>query len=197
MPPMPPITKALLLICTAVFCVSLLVPIQPWLALQPIGPGGFWPWQPLTFALLHHDPLELFFNMLGLWMFGADLERLWGWKRFGQFLLACVLTAAAFALALMWVTGSFRGTSSGASAGLYGILFATAMLFPDKTIMPLFPPIPMKMKTFVIVFGVMAFVLNLASSRSVVELAMLTGMLGAWLHIRYWRSRGRRPRRVH
>jgi membrane associated rhomboid family serine protease len=197
MPPMPPVTKALLLICTAIFCVSLLVPISTWLALQPIASGFFWPWQPLTFALLHHDPLELFFNMLGLWMFGADLERLWGWKRFVQFLLACVLTAAAFALALMWVAGSLRGTSSGASAMLYGILFANAMLFPDRTIMPLFPPIPMKMKNFVIIFGVIVFVLNLASSRSIVELAMLTAMLGAWLHIRYWRSRGRRPRRVH
>ncbi|MEK8031408.1 rhomboid family intramembrane serine protease [Ideonella sp. DXS29W] len=194
---MPPVTKALLLICTAVFCVSLLLPIGPWLSLQPVSSGAFWPWQPLTFALLHHDPLELFFNMLGLWMFGADLERLWGWKRFGQFLLVCVLTAAVTALALMWVTDSFRGTGSGASAALYGLLFATAMLFPDRTIMPLFPPIPMKMKTFVIVFGAMAFVLNLASSRSVVELAMLTGALGAWLHIRYWRSRARRPRRVH
>lgn len=197
MPPMPPVTKALMLVCTAVFCVSLLLPVSTWLALQPIGSGYFMPWQPLTFALLHHDPLELFFNMLGLWMFGADLERLWGWKRFGQFLLACILTAAAVALALMWLTGGMRGTSSGASAALYGLLFATAMLFPDRTIMPLFPPIPMKMRVFVMVFGAMAFVLNLASSRSVVELAMLAGMLGAWLHVRYWRQRGRGPRRVH
>lgn len=197
MPPMPPVTKALLLICTAIFCVLLLLPIGHWLALQPVGSGLFWPWQPLTYAFLHRDPTGLFFNLLGLWMFGADLERLWGWKRYVQFLLACVLTAAAVALALMWVTGAFMATTSGASAAIYGILFANAMLFPDRTIMPLIPPIPMKMKTFVLVFGVIVFVLTLFVSRSIVELAMLTGMLGAWLHIRYWRSRARRPRRVH
>lgn len=198
MPPMPPVTKALLLICTAVFCVLLLVPSGfHWLALQPVDSGFFWPWQPLTFAMLHADPAALFFNMLAVWMFGGDLERLWGWKRFVQFLLACVLTAAAVALLLMWLTGARMGTMSGASAAVFGMLFANAMLFPDRTIVPLIPPIPMKMKTFVIVFGVIVFVLTLFASRSVVELAMLAGMLGAWLHIRYWRSRARRPRRVH
>ena len=129
--------------------------------------------------------------MLGLWMFGADLERLWGWKRFGQFLLVCVLTAAAMALALMWATGSYYSTSTGASAAFFGLLFATGMLFPDRTIMPLFPPIPMKMRTFLIVFGAIVLITTLGIERNVVELSILGGVLGAWLHIRYWRRRGR------
>jgi membrane associated rhomboid family serine protease len=190
MPPMPPVTKALLLICTAVFCLTWLVPIGPWLALHPLQ-SGFMPWQPLTYALLHRSVLELFFNMLALWMFGADLERLWGWKRYGQFLLVCVLTAAAMALALMWATGSYYSISTGASAAFFGVLFATGMLFPDRTIMPLFPPIPMKMRTFLIVFGAIVLITTLGIERNVVELSVLGGALGAWLHIRYWRRRGR------
>lgn len=198
MPPLPPVTKALMLICTAVFCVDLLLPLRHWLALQPIQGGAFMPWQPLTFALLHREPIELLLNLLCLWMFGADLERLWGGRRFGLFLLSTVLCAAVAALVLLWAAGG-GAAASGASAALYGMLFGTAMLFPGKTIMPLFPPIPMKMKTFALVFGGIVFVLNLYAYRWL-ELAMLgAGVLGAWLHIRYWRHRGRSrpgPRRL-
>lgn len=199
MPPIPPITKWLMIICTAVFCVLLLIPgLGHWLALQPLQSGNFMPWQPVTFAFMHHNsPFELFFNLLALWMFGADLERLWGWKRYVQFLVASVLTAAALALLMMVLTGAPFGTQSGASAAIYGLLFAMGMMFPDRTIMPLFPPIPMKMRTFVLVFGVVIFVVTLAATRSLVEVAMLAGMLGAWLHIRWWRQRGKRIRRVH
>ena len=191
MPPMPPVTKALMLICTAVFCVTYLIPIGPWLAVHPLQSGAFMPWQPVTYAVLHRSVLELFFNMLGLWMFGADLERLWGWKRFAQFLLACVLSAAVMALLLMWVTGAYYASSTGAAAALFGMLFATGMLFPDRTIMPLFPPIPMKMRTFLIVFGAIVLVSIVGFERNLVELSVLGGALGAWLHIRYWRRRGR------
>jgi membrane associated rhomboid family serine protease len=97
MPTLPPVTKILMLACVAVFCVQLLplgLPLNL-LALWPIGSGRFWPWQPVTYAFLHGDMLHLFFNMLGLWMFGSELERLWGGRRYWQFLLASVLAAAA------------------------------------------------------------------------------------------------------
>ena len=91
--------------------------------------------------------------MLGLWMFGAELERLWGRKRFMQFYAASVL-AAALAQLLVDRACSARATRPvGASGGLFGLLLAFGMMFPNRTIMPLFPPIPMKARTFVLVFG--------------------------------------------
>jgi membrane associated rhomboid family serine protease len=188
MPPLPPATKALMLFCTAMFCVDLLAPIELWLALWPVGSSHFGPWQVLTYAFLHADVLHLFFNMLGLWMFGAELERLWGHKRYLQMLLASVLTAAAAQLVFNIVVGSMRPTV-GASGALFGLLLAFGMLFPNRTIMPLFPPIPMKARTFVAVFGVLELLLGLQGPSGVAHFAHLGGMLGAWLMMLYWRGR--------
>ena len=187
MPPLPPVTKALMLICTAMFCLDLLTPIEMWLALWPIGSGHFGPWQVLSYAFLHADPLHLFFNMLGLWMFGAELERLWGQKRFLQMLLASVLAAAVVQLVFNIIVGSPRPTV-GASGALFGLLLCFGMLFPNRTIMPLFPPIPMKARTFVIVFGVIELLFGLSGRSGVAHFAHLGGMLGGYLTIRYWRG---------
>jgi membrane associated rhomboid family serine protease len=189
MPPLPPVTQALLLVCVAAFCLNLFLPLDAWLALWPLASGQFFPWQVVTYALLHGDTLHLFFNMLGLWMFGAEIERLWGRNRYLQFLLASVLTAAAAQLVITHFTGS-RVPTVGASGGLYGLLLAFGMLFPNRTIMPLFPPIPMKARTFVIVFGVLELLLGLWGRSGIAHFAHLGGMLGGYLMISYWRGRG-------
>jgi membrane associated rhomboid family serine protease len=194
MPPIPPITKALMLICTALFCVQFFVPLTAWFALWPLASSRFGPWQVLSYAFLHSDMLHLFFNMLGLWMFGSELERLWGPKRYGQFLLAGALTAAASQLVITSITGSPVPTV-GASGSLFALLLAFGMLFPNRTIMPLFPPIPMKAKTFVMVFGGLELLLGLAGSSGVAHFAHLGGMLGGWLMIRYWRGQAPFPSR--
>mgnify|MGYP003341672526 CR=1 FL=1 len=198
MPPMPPMTKALLLICTAVFCVQALLggylPLTGWLALWPLGSGNFMPWQLVTYAFLHADIGHIFFNMLGLWMFGSELERLWGGKRFLQFMAAGVLSAAACQLISSPILGSFAPTS-GISGGLFALLLAYGMLFPDRTIMPLFPPIPMKARTFVLVFGLIELGMGVAGMMGVAHFAHLGGMLGGWLMIRYWRGQPPFPRR--
>jgi membrane associated rhomboid family serine protease len=193
MPPLPPVIKALMLICTAVFCVDLLlgryVPLDAWFALWPLDSGMFMPWQVLTYAFLHGDMLHLFFNMLGLWMFGAELERLWGHKRLIAFLLASVLAAAAAQMLLTAIVPT-RAPTVGASGGLYGLLLAYGVLFPNRTIMPLFPPIPMKARTFVMVFGAIELVMGwMSPNGGVAHFAHLGGMLGAWLMIQYWRGR--------
>jgi membrane associated rhomboid family serine protease len=197
MPPIPPVTKALLLICTAVFCVTLFI---PWLtvlfALFPLGSGRFYPWQPVSYAFLHGSLFHLFFNMFGLWMFGAELERLWGQTRYLQFLLAGVLAAAAAQLLITFMSGSNVPTV-GASGGLFALLLAFGMLFPNRVIMPLFPPIPMKARTFVIVFGALELVLGLSGGSGIAHFAHLGGMVGGYLMIKYWRRQppfGRRRR---
>jgi membrane associated rhomboid family serine protease len=201
MPPIPQATKALMLICTAVFCVQLLfakfVPLVAWFALWPPGSGNFLPWQVVTYAFLHGDFAHLFFNMLGLFMFGSELERLWGQPRYLQFLLAGVLAAAAAQLGMTYLTGSNFPTV-GASGGLYALLLGFGMLFPNRTIMPLIPPIPMKAKTFVIVFGALELFFGIAGGSGVAHFAHLGGMVGGFLMIRYWRGQppfGRRRRR--
>ena len=189
MPTIPPVTKTLMLICTAVFCLQyfLFGPLNLFFALWPLASERFWPWQVVTYAFLHGDLFHLFFNMLGLWMFGSELERLWGERRYMQFLLAGVLAAAVAQLVITALTGS-RTPTVGASGGLFALLLAFGMLFPNRVIMPLFPPIPMKARTFVIVFGALELVLGLSGSGDVAHFAHLGGMLGGYLMIRYWRG---------
>jgi membrane associated rhomboid family serine protease len=187
MPPIPPVTKALMLICTALFCLGFFLPLSLWFALWPAASPRFMPWQVLSYAFLHSDMMHLFFNMLGLWMFGSELERLWGQKRYMHFLLAGVLAAAAAQLIITFVTRSPVPTV-GASGALFALLLAFGMLFPNRTIMPLFPPIPMKAKTFVLVFGGLELLLGLMGATGVAHFAHLGGMLGGWLMIRYWRK---------
>ena len=193
MPPLLPITQALILMNVAMFALDALV--GPWLTvllgLWPPGPNLL-PWQVVTYAFLHGSFGHLFFNMLGLWMFGSDLERLWGPKRYLQVYFASVLTAAAAQLLVTWLLGS-RYPTVGASGGLFGLLLAFGMMFPDRIIVPLIPPIPMKAKTFVMVFGGLELILGVTGTASgVAHFAHLGGMLGGWLMIRHWRSSRRR-----
>jgi len=142
----------------------------------------------VTYAFLHGSIGHLFFNMLGLWMFGAELERVWGRQRFMQFYAASVITAAGTQLAVCWLLGSPYPTV-GASGGLFGLLLAFGMTFPDRTIMPLFPPIPMKAKVFVALYGGLELFLGVTGTNSgVAHFAHLGGMLGGWLTFRYWRG---------
>ena len=191
MPPMPPITQALLLINVAAFCIDYFV--GPWftqlLALWPIDSGRFLPWQVATYSFLHGSMTHLFFNMLGLWMFGAELEQLWGPKRFIQFYAASVLTAALAQLLVASLTGAQYPTV-GASGGLFGLLLAFGMMFPNRTIIPLFPPIPMKAKVFVALYGGLELLFGVTGSiQGVAHFAHLGGMLGGFLMIRYWQGK--------
>ena len=189
MPPMPPVTQALLLINVALYAVDYLLGnlLQQNFALWPLGPN-FMPWQMVTYAFLHGSVAHLFFNMLGLWMFGAELERVWGQKRFIQFYFASVLSAAIVQLLFNLLIGSGAPTV-GASGGLFGLLLAFGMMFPNRIIIPLFPPIPMKAKVFVAVFGGLELLFGVTGTASgVAHFAHLGGMLGGFLMIRYWRG---------
>ena len=190
MPPMPPVTQSLLIANTVIFLVDQMLLgglLSQWFALWPLGPN-FAPYQVVTYAFLHGSIMHLFFNMLGLWMFGAELERVWGPKRFLQFYMASLLAAAGMQLVVNMLLGSPFPTV-GASGALFGLLLAFGMIFPNRVIMPLFPPIPMKAKTFVMVFGGLELVLGVTGTQSgVAHFAHLGGMLGGYLMIRYWRG---------
>jgi len=192
MPPIPSVTKAFMLACVGIYCFFYLVPgLQPWFELWPLQSGNFFPWQVVSYAFLHGGELHLFFNMLGLWMFGSELERVWGAKRYLQILMASTLSAAAVQLIFTALTGS-NAPTVGASGALFGLLLSFGMLFPDRIIVPLFPPIPMKAKYFVAIFGALELLMGFGGSSGVAHFAHLGGMLGAYLLIRYWRTSRRR-----
>lgn len=188
--PLPPVTQALILANVAAFCATVILdPLLTTLfALWPVGTSLFLPWQLVTYAFLHGSLGHLFFNMLGLWMFGSELEQLWGRTRYLQFYFASVLTAAAAQLVVTGLAGS-NAPTVGASGALFGLLLAYGMLFPNRMIMPLFPPIPMRAKVFVAIYGGLELMLGVFGNASgVAHFAHLGGMLGGWLMIRYWRG---------
>jgi len=189
MPHIPPYTKGLMLACVALSCIAWLVPgLFGVLALWPLASGHFLPWQVLSYAFLHGDVFHLFFNMFGLWMFGSEIEQLWGQKRYARFLLASVLTAALVQLGFTALMGTFYPTV-GISGGLFGLLLAFGMMFPHRTVMLIIPPVPLKAKTLVIGYGALELFLGVTGSQEgVAHFAHLGGMLGGFLMIRYWRG---------
>jgi len=186
---MPPATQALILSCVVVFLMqSLGVDGLAAFALWPVGSGGFMPWQVLSYAFLHGGMSHLVFNMFGLFMFGAELERVWGAKRLLIFYFVSVLVAALTQLLVAAWSGSPNPTV-GASGGLFGLLVGFAMLFPHRRIVPLIPPIPMPAWLFVVIYGVIELFLGVTGSMSgVAHFAHLGGILGGWLTLRYWRG---------
>jgi membrane associated rhomboid family serine protease len=189
MPSLPPITQALILINVAAFFIDYLTGhlLTRYLSLWPLGPN-FLPFQVVSYAFLHANFGHLFFNMVGLWTFGSELERLWGPKRFLQFFAASVLSAAAVQLLVTWLLNSFYPTL-GASGGLFGLLLAFGMMFPHRTVMLIIPPIPLKARTLVIGYGALELFFGVTGTQEgVAHFAHLGGMLGGFLMIRYWRG---------
>lgn len=190
MPPISPTTQALLIINLVVFCLQLIVPSQTvdiWFGLWSISSGNFMPWQLLTYAFLHASFGHLFFNSIGLWMFGSELESIWGRKRYIQYYAASVLVGGLCNLLMGMIIPEGYYTV-GASGGLFGLLLAYAMMFPNRIIMPILPPIPLKAKYYVMIFGGLELFFGLTGFNSgIAHFAHLGGMLGGWLMFRYWR----------
>jgi membrane associated rhomboid family serine protease len=165
-----------------------------YLALWPLGSyrADFYPWQLLTYGFLHGGTMHLVFNMFMLWMFGRELELLMGQRRFLTYYLTCVIGAGFVQLMVAVLTGSPNPTV-GASGGVFGLLLAFGMAFPNRMIMLMFPPIPMKAKYMVVLFGLMELYFGLSGSApGIANFAHLGGMLFGYFLIRHWKTAGRR-----
>lgn len=187
---MPPLTQALLVANIGVFVLQMVLGggFAAWFALWPLESGMFMPWQLATYAFLHGGLMHLAFNMYGVWMFGGELERVWGSRRLGVFYAASVGTAALAQLIVTGMSGSMSPTV-GASGGLFGLLMGFAMVFPQRRITPLLPPIPMPAWVFVMLYGAIELTLGVTGNASgIAHFAHLGGLLGGWLVIRYWRG---------
>jgi membrane associated rhomboid family serine protease len=190
MPPLPPITQALIIINTVAYFLDVMsgYRLSAFLALYPLS-YGFLPFQVVTYAFMHGSFGHLFFNMIGLWTFGQELERLWGPKRYIQFYAASLLSAALVQLLITWLLNSPYPTL-GASGALFGLLLAFGMLFPNRQVMLIIPPIPLKAKTLVIGYGALELFFGVTGTQEgVAHFAHLGGMIGGFLMIQYWRGR--------
>ncbi len=190
MPPLPPVTQALLLAHVAVYFLFVLLggAGEAMFALWPIGSGYFMPWQVVTYSFLHGGFGHLFFNMIGLWMFGGAIEQVWGGRRMLAMWFTSVLAAAACQLIVQAALGSNVPTV-GASGGVYGVLLCFALLFPNQTIMLNFI-LPMKAKYLALIYGGLELMQGaFGRNEGVAHFAHLGGMLGAFLLLQYWRGR--------
>jgi membrane associated rhomboid family serine protease len=165
------------------------------LALWPLqsidGESNFHIWQIVTYAFLHSTDFitHLLFNMLGLWMFGVEIERYVGPRRLLACYFASVVTASLSQLFIPSLFDAPPAPVVGASGGVFGLLLAYAFLFPRRKVIPLFPPIPMPAWVFATVYAGIELFLGVTGTLSgVAHFAHLGGMVGSALVIMQWRG---------
>jgi membrane associated rhomboid family serine protease len=159
--------------------------------LQPIGGRGYFHvWQIVTYSFLHStgNTTHLLFNMLGLWMFGSEIERYVGPRRLLACYFASVVTAALSQLFVPPLLGAPPAPTIGASGGVFGLLLAYALLFPQRKVIPLIPPIPMPAWLFATIYTCVELFLGVSGTPSgVAHFAHLGGMIGSALVVLGWR----------
>ncbi|ULQ51429.1 rhomboid family intramembrane serine protease [Flavihumibacter fluvii] len=144
---LPPIVKNLLIANVLIYLAQLYfarteTPLELYGALWPLASGNFKIWQLVTHMFMHGSWFHIFFNMFTLYMFGAQLEQVWGSKRFFNFYMICGIVAGVAQLFL----GGDNGYAVGASGAIMGVLAAFTYLFPNTPLYLMFIPIPIKAK---------------------------------------------------
>jgi membrane associated rhomboid family serine protease len=193
---MPPVTLALLVANIAVFMLETTAggSMFAWFALWPPASGpssapDFEPWQLVSYSFLHGNIAHLAFNMFALYMFGSDIERLFGPRYYAAYYFACVISAAVCHLVVTGWMGGAPYPTVGASGGVYGLLLAYGIYFPHRQLILLIPPIPMRARTFVVVFAALELFFGVTGTAAgIAHFAHLGGMLGGWLMIRWRRG---------
>ena len=147
-------------------------------------------WQIFTYMWLHGGLMHLAFNMLGLWMFGAEVAAHWGTKRFLTYYLVCgigaglvIATVPAFLHAMDPGSTSYLYPTIGASGAVYGVLLAHSLLWPNRTIMLLFPPIPLKAIYLIPLLFLMEM---LSRNAQISHTGHLGGVVVGWILLWRW-----------
>ncbi|GAC1619850.1 MAG: rhomboid family intramembrane serine protease [Candidatus Acidiferrum sp.] len=196
-----PGVQLIVMICTGVFLAQTLADlliggkatawINHFFGLVPLGPiPGLRVWQPITYIFLHGGLLHLLFNMLFVWMFGRELEMVWGKRRFLNFFILCGAGAGLIEILIktvpmFWGHRPSDTPTIGASGAIFGILIANAILFPDRRIWLIPFPVTIPMRPYVAVMGAIEFFSTLGSGGDKVShLCHLGGMLVGWLYLR-------------
>jgi membrane associated rhomboid family serine protease len=155
------------------------------------GQSYFHVWQIVTYAFLHSTDniWHLLFNMFGLWMFGAEIERYVGPRRLLACYFASVITAALTQLFVPMLFGAPPGPTIGASGGVFGLILAYAVMFPRRKVAVYFL-IPMPTWLFATLYAAIELFQGVTGSQSgVAHFAHLGGMVGSALVLTQWRLR--------
>jgi membrane associated rhomboid family serine protease len=144
-------------------------------------------WQLFTYLFLHAGISHVLWNMLALWMFGAELERTWGTRRFVTFYFLCGMAASVTIVIAAYLFGGVNVPVVGSSGAVYGVLVAYGVLFPNQTMLFGFL-IPIKTKYFVMIIGAIVFLqsyMSLAAGVGAAEaVASLAGLVAGYLLVR-------------
>ena len=154
------------------------------------GPGvGFAPWQVVTYGFLHGGATHIFFNMFGIYMFGSVLEQFFGTRYYVTLYFVSVVTAGLTQLAVNALLGSPYPTL-GASGGLFGLLLAFAVYFPQQRLALILVPVPVPARVFVAGYAVIELVLGVTGTQAgVAHFAHLGGLLGAFVMLQLRRGK--------
>jgi membrane associated rhomboid family serine protease len=166
--------------------------------LQAVSDGHsyFHVWQIVTYAFLHdtHNITHILFNMLGVFMFGVPVERYVGPLKLYACYFAAVVTAALTQLIVPPLMGAPAVPTVGASGGVFGLLLAYAVLFPQAKVALLLLPIPLPARVFATLYAGLELFLGVTGTQSgVAHFAHLGGLVGAALVLVAWRVQARRP----
>jgi membrane associated rhomboid family serine protease len=200
-PPVTPYNKGLMLVCGGVWVLQFLldpvservgltpIDLSPWLGLVPVDVLHGWVWQIVTYMFLHDSRslAHVGFNLLTMWMFGGDLERFWGGRRYLTYWFVCGIGAGLAVAA----SGAWRGVripTVGASGAIFGLIVAYGTIFAERRLLWNFL-FPIKARTLAWIFFAIAFVSMIGQpGDGISHVAHLGGMVVGWLYLkRAWR----------
>ena len=195
-PPFTRVIKWLVGINVAIYLLSLIGQLTTadfmwsrnhWLGLVPTLVLHGMVWQLVTYSFLHEGLWHVLFNMLMLWMFGAEFETQWGSRRFLEFYFFCVIGAALVTVAFAYLGFllSPRTITIGASGGVFGILLAYGMIYGDREIFMF--PLPFRIKAKYMV-GILIFIeiaMVLQGPSGVANIAHLGGALFGFFYVKF------------
>jgi membrane associated rhomboid family serine protease len=182
--------KALIAANVVMFLVTTFAQsVIPYLGLVPAFVlRRFWVWQVATYMFLHGGIFHIVFNMLALWMFGAELERRWGTRYFLKFYFVTGIGAGALTVLFSTLPFAFaqqvqHSIVIGASGAIYGLLLAYGLYFPDRPIYMYFV-FPIPAKVFVAIMGAIAFFSSLSEAGGTANATHLGGLIVGYLFLK-------------
>ena len=208
----PTATKNIIIINVLVMIMTMLnedMMYEKFALFYPTSPF-FHIWQPVTHMFMHGGFWHLFFNMYTLYFFGRVLEERWGAKKFLIFYFVTGLGAALVHTGVEWLQmnhwmsqvaeGSMAAQAHihalkmtptvGASGAIYGVLMGFAMLYPDAILSLIFPPVSMKAKWFVLIFGGIELLTGITGvGGGIAHFAHLGGLIFGYILIMYWKKK--------
>lgn len=197
-----PVVQGLLVVNVGMYLLQMFNggPLIEYLALWPADLssgqafGGMAPhfqiWQLLSYSFLHGGMLHLLLNMYALWLFGSRMENAWGSKAFAIYYFVCVIGAGLVQLVVATQAAGEGGIypTVGASGGVFGLLLAFGLTYPNERLMLIFPPVVLKAKWFVLIYGGFELWAGITGTAAgVAHFAHLGGMLFGFILLWYWR----------